>query len=134
VLQRLDPEGPFRITPLNRRFLFEITAVMADHNVFDDPGHYVAIADLVRANPGIGEADLSALFAVDADVHASGEAVAGIVGRALAYMDLEHLLSQSQSGGWYFTGRNPIRKREELVEDRKSFGYGSINRGWSQWF
>jgi hypothetical protein len=133
ALQATDPAGRFAITPLSRRFLFEITAVMSEHNVFDDPGHYVQVADLARANPGITEGGLRALFEEEAGLE-PGLNAAAVVGRALSYMDLEHLLSQSAAGGWYFTGRNPIRKREELIEDRKTFGYGSINRSWSQWF
>lgn len=132
-LQADDPTGRYAITPLSRRFLFEITALMSSHNVFDDPAHYVQVADLIRANPGVSERSLLSLFE-DAAEPGSGLNLADVVGRALTYMDLEHLLSESPSGGWYFTGRNPIRKREELIEDRKIFGYGSINRGWSQWF
>ena len=127
-------EDAYPVSPLNRRFLMEITAVMADHNLVVSPALFISLVDIIRANPGIEEPMLWHRWLKTLGEGADPTAAQAIFDQALSFLELEMMLSRSQQGGWYFTGRNPIRKREEIIAERRGAGYLALNRSWSSWF
>lgn len=76
------------------------------------------LASLSWSQPGIEHADLLARARTIFDRH--DDAFAGEVNAALDYMESKYYMSHQH--GWYTTGRNPLRLRED--------GVAKLGRAW----
>lgn len=124
-------EMPFMMAPLARHLLSQANGALSETEETLDIRHALVLMNLIWAHPGI-RADIlsrSYFMYIEARNEKSSDAQYELM---LALLESHYLISRGvKKLGYYLTGRNPVRLREETMAEKSLTNFLAEYRGWS---
>lgn len=125
----------FMTSPLPQLLKFQLLGSLRRVNLLVDPDLVFAIVSTIWENPGIDDAELIQTYQARCE-RAGLRPDFDLPPRVLAFLELDYIISRADVGsaGWYLTGRNPMRMRQDAQEETGRMNTGADQRSWSAQF
>lgn len=125
----------FMTSPLPQLLKFQLLGSLRRVNLLVDPDLVFAIVSTIWENPGIDDAELIQTYQARCE-RAGLRPDFDLPPRVLAFLELDYIISRAEVGstGWYLTGRNPMRMRQDAQEETGRMNTGADQRSWSAQF